>query len=193
MTTNMLHEHRDVAAPSDPTGHRRGRRRHPGGVRRLWSELYRFALRALRDEGAAEDAVQETFLRAWRSARRYDPALASLRAWLYAILRNVVIDAVRRRTGSSWRTILTDREALERGLDPVADPAEQLMVNWTVEEALRRISEDHRHAIVETYLRGRPYEDVAAERGVPVTTMRSRVFYALRALRSAMDEMGVKP
>ncbi len=64
---------------------------------------------------------------------------------------------------------------------------------WLVEEALRRISRDHRQVIVETYLRGRSYEDVAAEVGVTVGTLRSRTFYALKALRLAMDEMGVMP
>ncbi len=65
--------------------------------------------------------------------------------------------------------------------------------NWLVEEALRRIGEPHCIAIVETYLRGRPYDDVAGELGVPVGTLRSRVFYGLKALRLAMDEMGVEP
>jgi RNA polymerase sigma-70 factor (ECF subfamily) len=55
-------------------------------------ELYRFALRSLGDDGAAQDAVQETFLRAWRSSSRFDPELASLRVWLFAIARNTVVD-----------------------------------------------------------------------------------------------------
>jgi RNA polymerase sigma-70 factor (ECF subfamily) len=68
-----------------------------------------------------------------------------------------------------------------------------MMAGWIVEEALRQISPEHRDAIVETYLRERPYAEVAAERGVPVGTLRSRVFYGLKALRLAMDEMGVEP
>ena len=60
-------------------------------------ELYGFALRSLNDAGLAEEAVQETFLRAWRAGERYDPQIGSLRTWLFAILRNVVIDLGRAR------------------------------------------------------------------------------------------------
>ena len=60
-------------------------------------ELFSVALRGLADRGSAEDAVQETFLRAWRSADRYDPTLGSERTWLFAILRSVVIDTRRRQ------------------------------------------------------------------------------------------------
>ena len=65
--------------------------------------------------------------------------------------------------------------------------------DWLVEEGLRRIPDEHREAIVQTYLRGRAYAEVAAELGIPVGTLRSRVFYGLKALRLAMDEMGVEP
>src|SRR3954469_16053213 len=58
-------------------------------------ELYGFATRSLGDAGLAEEAVQETFLRAWRAGDRFDPQIGSLRTWLFAILRNVVIDLSR--------------------------------------------------------------------------------------------------
>lgn len=64
------------------------------------AELYRFALRQLSDEGSARDVVQEVFLRAWRSAARFDPSGASLRVWLFAIARNTVVDHVRQRQAS---------------------------------------------------------------------------------------------
>src|SRR3712207_8146637 len=60
------------------------------------AELYRFALRQLGDGGAAQDVVQEVFLRAWRAWGSYDPQLAGLRTWLFAIARNVVVDEARR-------------------------------------------------------------------------------------------------
>src|SRR5919197_2206276 len=63
-------------------------------------ELYGFALRSLQDPGLAEEAVQETFLRAWRAGDRFDPELGSLRTWLFAILRNMVIDLGRARSRS---------------------------------------------------------------------------------------------
>jgi len=75
----------------------------------------------------------------------------------------------------------------------VDDPSEQLVRSWVVEEALRRLSDDHRTALVQTHLRERPYGEVAAELGIPLGTLRSRVFYGLKTLRVAMDEMGVTP
>jgi RNA polymerase sigma-70 factor, ECF subfamily len=147
-------------------------------------ELYRFALRTLADAGAAEEAVQETFLRAWRAGERFDPSLGSLRTWLFAIARNVVIDAGRARAA---------RPKLDGGVEvdvAAADPIENVMVAWQVEEALRRISVEHRTAIVETYYKGRPHAEVAAELGIPEGTLRSRIFYGLKALRLALEEMG---
>ena len=157
------------------------------------AELYRFARRALEDDHAAQDAVQETFLRAWRAADRYDPELSSLRVWLFAIARNVVVDQARVRASRPWLGDLTAPEDLLASASEEPDAVEALLRRWVVEEALLRLGRDHRAAIVETYLRGRPYAEVAAEQGIPVATLRSRVFYALKALRIAMDDMGVTP
>jgi RNA polymerase sigma-70 factor (ECF subfamily) len=145
-------------------------------------ELYGFAMRSLEDPGMAEEAVQDTFLRAWRAGDRFDPQIGSLRTWLFAILRNVVIDLGRAR---SARPVVA-RELPEEGHEPFED----ILLSWQVEEALRRIGDQHRRVLVETYLRGRPYAEVAAELGVPEGTIKSRVYYGLRALRNALEEMG---
>ncbi|MFJ8964730.1 sigma-70 family RNA polymerase sigma factor [Lentzea sp. NPDC102401] len=152
-------------------------------------ELYRFALRQLGDGQAAEEAVQEVFLRAWRSADRFDPALASLRVWLFAIARNVVIDEARARARHHRRLDAVAAEPTGN----VSDHADAVLDQRLVEQALLRISDDHRTALVETYLRGRSYQDVSAELGVSQVTLRSRVFFGLKALRLAMREMGVRP
>ena len=148
-------------------------------------ELYGFAMRSLRDSGLAEEAVQETFLRAWRAGERFDPEIASLRTWLFAILRNVVIDLGRARSArplvaeagdQSWRLGRADRSGPFR-------PGRS-----------RRRCEGsgthHRQVLVETYFRARPYAELAAELGVPEGTIKSRVYYGLRALRIALEEMG---
>jgi len=153
-------------------------------------ELFRFALRALGDRGHAEDVVQEVFVRAWRARATFDPSLASLRVWLFAIARNVVLDHGRRERARPKVRELSSVGAAD-GTPAQPDHSERLLRGWLVEEALRRIGADHRHAIVETYLRDRPYAEVAQELGIPVPTLRTRVFYALRALRAAMDEMEV--
>jgi RNA polymerase sigma-70 factor (ECF subfamily) len=145
-------------------------------------ELFGFALRSLADSGLAEEAVQETFVRAWRAGDRFDPQIGSLRTWLFAILRNVVIDLGRARAARPG--------VAGGGVEPSVEPLEQALLSWQVEEALRRIGEDHRHVLVETYYRGRPYAEVAAELGVPEGTVKSRVYYGLRALRVVLEEMG---
>jgi RNA polymerase sigma-70 factor (ECF subfamily) len=145
-------------------------------------ELYGFALRSLDDAGLAEEAVQETFLRAWRAGERFDPQLGSLRTWLFAILRNVVIDLGRARAS---RPRLADG-----GVEPAVEPFDEALLAWQVEEAMRRIGEQHRRVLVEAYYRGRPYSEVAKDLGVPEGTVKSRVYYGLRALRVALEEIG---
>jgi len=157
------------------------------------AELYRFVLRGLGDAGAAQDVVQETFLRAWRAADRFDPELASLRVWLFAIARNAMLDHARATRARPWQGNLVDPLTAQEAGGTVDDPSEELVRSWVVEEALRRLSEEHRTALVQTHLRERPYGEVAAELGIPLGTLRSRVFYGLKALRVAMDELGVTP
>jgi RNA polymerase sigma-70 factor, ECF subfamily len=146
------------------------------------AELYGFAVRSLGDSGLAEEAVQETFLRAWRAGERFDPQIGSLRTWLFAILRNVVIDLGRARAS---RPTVSDK-----GVEPTVEPFEDALLAWQIEEAMRRIGDDHRRVLVETYYRGRPYAEVAEELGVPEGTVKSRVYYGLRALRVVLEEMG---
>lgn len=145
-------------------------------------ELYGFALRSLGDAGIAEEAVQETFVRAWRAGDRFDPQIGSLRTWLFAILRNVVIDLGRARAARP--------RVAEGGIEPAAEPLDEALLAWQVEEAMRRIGDQHRQVLIETYYRGRPYAEVADELGVPEGTVKSRVYYGLRALRVVLEEMG---
>lgn len=146
------------------------------------AELYGFAVRSLGDAGLAEEAVQETFLRAWRAGDRFDPQIGSLRTWLFAILRNVVIDLGRARAA---RPTVADG-----AVEPTVEPFDEALLAWQIEEAMRRIGEQHRRVLVETYYRGRPYAEVAEELGVPEGTVKSRVYYGLRALRVVLEEMG---
>jgi len=162
------------------------------GVRAVYaahgSELYRFALRSLGDTGLAEEAVQETFVRAWQAADRFDDRLGSLRTWLFAIVRNVVIDLSRAR---AVRPRLHDGTNGEIDLTVSApDDVDRALAAWQVEEALRRVGEEHRIALVEVHYKGRSYADVAADLNVPVGTVKSRVFYALKAVRLALEELG---
>src|SRR5215475_8221153 len=88
-------------------------------------ELYGFAVRSLGDHGLAEEAVQETFVRAWRAGDRFDPEIGSLRTWLFAILRNVVIDLGRARSARP--------EVLDEAPEASDEPLEQALLAWQVE------------------------------------------------------------
>lgn len=164
------------------------------GLRSAWAahadELFGHALRALGDRESAEEAVQETFVRAWRSARRYDPS-RPLRPWLYAILRHVVVDQHRARAARPPARSADPGRA--EGTEPVVLGVDARIDDWIVDEALDRISDRYRVILVETYVKGRPYAEVAAELGIPVGTARSRSFYGLKALRVALDELGWEP
>ncbi len=146
-------------------------------------ELYGYARRALGDDGLAEEAVQETFVRAWRARRTFDPTLGGIRAWLFAIERRIIIDLSRKRA-------VRAPERLPIDLFPEADDLDVAMRGWIVEEALRRLRPEHRVVVVETYYRGATSAELAARLGIPDGTVRSRLFYALKALRLALDEVG---
>ncbi len=157
------------------------------------AELYRFAMRRLGDAGEAQDVVQETFLRAWHAAAGFDPARASLRSWLFAIARNELVDQGRRTRARPWRGQLCDPADLERLGGAAPDETDRLVWRSVVHEALLQLSDDHRQAVVETYLRDRTYRDVAEDLAVPEATVRTRVFYALKALRAEMMRMVLSP
>jgi RNA polymerase sigma-70 factor (ECF subfamily) len=151
------------------------------------AELYRFARRSLGDSGLAEDAVQEAFVRAWRASGAYDPARSSQRTWLFAILRNVVIDIARaRRVRPPMAVGDGARETTTAG----DDEFDRVLTTWQVEAALSELDAAHRRVLVEVHWRGRPYAEVAEELGIPAGTVKSRVYYGLRALRGTLEARG---
>ncbi len=138
------------------------------------------------DRPHAEDLVQETLLRAWRHRSVLDSPPAAVRAWLYTVSRNIAVDEWRSRRA---RSELTVADVPERD-DPV-DRTDQLLQSWVVAEAVTRLSPDHRAVLRECYYRGRPVAEAARLLGIPEGTVKSRTHYALRALRLALEEMGV--
>ncbi len=147
--------------------------------------MLRYARRALRERDRADDVVQETFARAWRSRARFDPALGSLRGWLFAIERRVIIDLSRRDAVTTSLNGEFDELVGDDGYD-----LDRAMRGWLVESALARLSPEHRTVIAELYFNGRSGRDVAQLLAVPEGTVRSRAYYALRTLRVALEEAG---
>jgi RNA polymerase sigma-70 factor, ECF subfamily len=148
-------------------------------------ELLHVIRRALDDDELAREVLQDVFVRAWRAHDRYDPATASRRTWLFAIARNAVIDAVRSRQRRPRAVSEPGEGDLVTGHAAI-DVADRL----SLEVAMRTLSDEHRSALLEVHVRGRSYDDVASELDVPVGTVRSRVFYALRKLRDTMIDQG---
>ena len=138
------------------------------------------------DRQQAEDVVQETMVRAWRQAGRLDPAAESLMPWLATVARRIVIDDWRRRLA---RPDETGDGLAERA--PVADETEDLLRKVTVADALQALSPAHREVLSETILRDRTVNQAAEVLSIPVGTVKSRVYYALRALRLVLAERGV--
>lgn len=160
-------------------------------VRALYREhagaLFAYVLRLVGgDRFLAEDVVQETLLRAWKSASQLDPTARSLRPWLVTVARRIVIDGHRSRQARP-------PEASPAALDqlPAEDELERSLRLMTISDALDDLTEAHRQVLIETYFKGRTVNEAAAELGVPPGTVRSRVFYALRSLKIALEERGV--
>jgi RNA polymerase sigma-70 factor (ECF subfamily) len=138
------------------------------------------------DRVRAEDVVQETLLRAWRHFSVLDESQGSVRAWLFTVARNIVID--------EWRSRRTRGDVTVADVPEPADPGDhtdQLLMSWVVADALTKLSSEHRAVLLECYYRGLSVADAARHLGVPEGTVKSRTHYALRALRLALEEMGV--
>ena len=148
--------------------------------------LWGFCLHLTGDPVRAEDVAQETLLRAWQSFPTLDQSRGSVRSWLFTVARNIVIDEWRSKRWQSERAVA---DVPDHG-DPV-DLTDQLLQSWVVAEAVTQLSPEHRAVLLECYYRGRSVAEAARRLGVPEGTVKSRTHYALRALRLALQEMGV--
>ena len=147
--------------------------------------LKRFVLGACRDAQLADDVVQETVLRVWQQAPQIT---GSLRSYLFRTARNIMIDNYRK----------AQRRPQETGERDVADPAgaagriDDLLNKVLMEEALLRLSAEHREVLVALHYRRYTVQEASVQLKIPAGTVKSRAFYAVRALRTILDEMGVQ-
>ncbi|MDQ0632211.1 RNA polymerase sigma-70 factor (ECF subfamily) [Arthrobacter pascens] len=149
------------------------------------SALRRFVLSASRDPQLAEDVVQETVLRVWQQAPEIT---GSLRSYLFRTARNIMIDNYRkaqRRPLEALEYEFTDStEAVER--------VDELLNRVLMEEALLRLSSEHRDVLVALHYRRFTVNEASVQLNIPSGTVKSRAYYAVRALRTILDEMGVE-
>lgn len=150
--------------------------------------LWRYAVRLTGDPARAEDVVQETLLRAWQHPEVSGDAERSARAWLFTVARNMVIDD---RRSARFRR---ERESLDTGSTPeqaAPDEVNAALDRLLIGDALAQLSADHRAVIRRSYYLGWSTAQIAEDLQIAEGTVKSRLHYAVRALRLTLQEMGV--
>ncbi|MFF1837657.1 sigma-70 family RNA polymerase sigma factor [Streptomyces sp. NPDC058231] len=134
------------------------------------------------DRQRAEDLLQETLVRAWQHPEAFDGPYESMRPWLFTVARRLAIDARRSRQA---RPAEVGDLALQSA--PVReDTAEVTVAALDVREAVRTLSPEHRAVLVQIYFRGLSVAETARALGIPVGTVKSRSYYALRLLSRSL-------
>jgi RNA polymerase sigma-70 factor (ECF subfamily) len=148
------------------------------------SALTRFVSRMTQDASFAQDVVQEALLRAWKHPEILAQSDDAARAWLFTVARNLVIDD--RRSARYRREVSTDVLPESGG----SNETDSVLDAWILSDALSSLSASHRSAIVSAYYLGHSITEIARQEGVPEGTIKSRLHYALRALRLSLQERG---
>lgn len=151
--------------------------------------VHRFALHLTRDAVQAEDLVQETYLRAWVNRHQFTPG-TNCRAWLFTICRNAFLKG-EDRTAREMPVPDADLEALgaaglhagQQGSDPLGHLFERTDLDDAVQDALARLPIEYRAVVVLVDLEDQSYATAAAVLGIPVGTVRSRLFRGRRLLQ----------
>jgi RNA polymerase sigma-70 factor (ECF subfamily) len=144
----------------------------------------------LQDPHAAEDAVHDAFLKAWRAAASFQPARGSLRAWLLTIVRNAAIDHLRTRRVVTRPDLTFEREEAQAGSDPdVASTVEAATDATRLHAALRTLPPAQRHAVELAFFAGLTHGEIARQTGLPLGTVKGRVRLGLRRLRDHLQDL----
>ena len=150
---------------------------------RYEGRLYGLGLRLLGDAGLAEELVQETFLRLWRSADRYDRERGAPSTFIFTIARRLAIDLWRRPSSRPFAESTDDA--------PGPDAVERVIVQLTVRDALDSLSDAQREVLELSYDRDLKQSEIAERLGIPLGTVKTRTYHALRSLKLALEERSV--
>jgi len=152
--------------------------------RRYGRRLYRFGVKHLGNEGLAEEMVQETFVRLWRTAGRFDAGKASVGTYLYVLARSAAADIYKR---PSSRPLIS---AEEQGEAAMIDSVDQILDAMIVREAMESLGAGQAEVIRLIHEEGLTQSQIAERLNVPLGTVKTRTFHGLRALRTALLERG---
>ena len=150
--------------------------------------LWRYALRLTGDASRAEDVVQETLLRAWQHPEVIGDTERSTRAWLFTVARNMIIDE---RRSARFRNVVGSLDDSSAPEQSVPDEVNAALDRMLIADATAQLSAEHRAVIDRSYYRGWTIAQIAADLQIAEGTVKSRLHYAVRALRLTLQEMGV--
>jgi RNA polymerase sigma-70 factor, ECF subfamily len=158
-------------------------------VRTLFEEhgraMLAYATRLTNDRATAEDVVQEALIRAWKHPEALVNGKGSVRGWLLTVVRNLVLDGVRAKNARPKEVAESPTTGpVER------DHADKVVNSLVVLDALDQLPDVHRSVLVEIYVRGQSVSETAETLGIPPGTVKSRSYYALRALRELFSARG---
>jgi RNA polymerase sigma factor (sigma-70 family) len=157
-------------------------------TRRFQARVYGLVLAIVRDEATAEEVAQETFMRAWKHARTYDPRRGRVATWLLTIARNLAIDVVRVKRAEPLDPDDVASKLQQAGV--VASPADQGPPpdeRESVRGAIAELPPEQRRALFLAAYLGRTAQEIGELEGVPLGTAKSRIRTAMLRLRDALE------
>ena len=143
----------------------------------------------LNDRSAAEEVVQEVMVEVWRSAVRFDATRGTVMTWVLTVAHRRTVDRIRRERAFADRQ---EREQVLAVYNPVPDPGEGAMLGESrraLEQALATLPAAQREVLVLAYFGGQTYPEVAAQLGVPLGTVKTRIRQGLARLRDRMEDL----
>lgn len=162
-------------------------------VRRHRTPVFSFLVRLTGDRARAEDLCQEVFLKVVRAADGWTPR-ARFQTWLYAIARNQAVDEARRQAFRRAEPLEGGAAARASSEDPGPDrAAEGALLRPKLEAALAALPEEQREVFLLREYSGLRFAEIAEVTGVPENTVKSRMRYALEALRGSLAALGIEP
>lgn len=139
------------------------------------------------DRQLAEEIVQETFLRVWQRPNVLTSGHNSIRPWLFTVARNLVNDHRRLRARKPIEVNVPELNLVPEERDSI----EETLLAQDIQRAMEQLTPQHRAVLTQVYKHGLSFEDVARSLGIPIGTAKSRAHYALRSLRSVLEELGI--